>query len=295
MPPTFRASPTPIQNQSNPKKEMISMNKTNLGVALVTGASSGIGRATAIALQSAGFRVFGTSRRAAAKNSDGLTMLVCDVTDDASVAKLVDDVLAETGRIDLLVNNAGMGLFGGAEESSMVQAQALFDVNVFGVLRVTNAILPIMRRQGKGRIVNLSSVQGFIPAPYFALYASTKHAIEGYSESLDHELRPFGIRVALVEPAYTRTSFEDNLARPDQLLDIYDAARAGMNAFVRKAMEKGDSPELVAKTVLAAATDSVPKRRYAAGKMARQVSLLRRFVPASAFDKSLRKQNGLPV
>lgn len=284
----------PIQNQSNPKKEMISMNKTNPGVALVTGASSGIGRATAIALQSAGFRVFGTSRRAA-KNSDGLTMLACDVTDDASVRKLVDDVLAETGRIDLLVNNAGMGLFGGAEESSMVQAQALFDVNVFGVLRVTNAVLPIMRRQGKGRIVNLSSVQGFIPAPYFALYASTKHAIEGYSESLDHELRPFGIRVALVEPAYTRTSFEDNLAKPDQLLDVYDAARAGMNAVVRKAMEKGDSPELVAKTVLAAATDRVPKRRYAAGKMARQVSLLRRFVPASAFDKSLRKQNGLPV
>lgn len=273
---------------------MISMNKTNPGVALVTGASSGIGRATAIALQSAGFRVFGTSRRAA-ENSDGLTMLACDVTDDASVAKLVDDVLAETGRIDLLVNNAGMGLFGGAEESSMVQAQALFDVNVFGVLRVTNAVLPIMRRQGKGRIVNLSSVQGFIPAPYFALYASTKHAIEGYSESLDHELRPFGIRVALVEPAYTRTSFEDNLAKPDQLLDIYDAARAGMKAVVRKAMEKGDSPEVVAKTVLAAATDRAPKRRYAAGKMARQVSFLRRFVPASVFDKSLRKQNGLPA
>ncbi|TJW42060.1 MAG: SDR family NAD(P)-dependent oxidoreductase, partial [Mesorhizobium sp.] len=202
---------------------------------------------------------------------------------------------AEAGRIDLLVNNAGMGLLGGAEESSMAQAQALFDVNVFGVFRVTNAVLPAMRRQGKGRIVNLSSVQGFIPAPYFALYSSTKHAVEGYSESLDHELRPFGIRVALVEPAYTRTSFEDNLARPDQLLDIYDSARAGMNVAVRKAMEKGDAPEVVANTVLKAATDSVPRRRYAAGKMARQVSFLRRFVPASAFDKSLRKQNGLPV
>jgi len=150
------------------------MNKTNLGVALVTGASSGIGRATAKALQNAGFRVFGTSRRAAAANSDGVTMLACDVTDDQSVAKLVDEVLAEAGRIDLLVNNAGIGLLGGAEESSTVQAQALFDVNVFGVLRVTNAVLPTMRRQGKGRIVNLSSVQGFIPAPYFALYASTK-------------------------------------------------------------------------------------------------------------------------
>ncbi|RUU37209.1 oxidoreductase [Mesorhizobium sp. M6A.T.Ce.TU.002.03.1.1] len=271
------------------------MNKTNLGVALVTGASTGIGHATAKALQNAGFRVFGTSRRAVAERSDGVTMLTCDVTDDASVAKLVDDVLAEAGRIDLLVNNAGVGLLGGAEESSTVQAQALFDVNVFGVLRVTNAVLPTMRRQGKGRIVNLSSVLGLIPAPYSALYASTKHAIEGYSESLDHELRPLGIRVVLVEPAYTRTSFEENLTRPDQLLEIYDAARAGMDVILRKAMETGDAPEIVAGTVLKAATDSVPRRRYAAGKMARQVSFLRRFVPASAFDKSLRKQNGLPV
>jgi NAD(P)-dependent dehydrogenase (short-subunit alcohol dehydrogenase family) len=217
------------------------------------------------------------------------------VTDDVSVAKVVDEVLAKAGRLDLLVNNAGIGLLGAAEESSTAQAQALFDVNVFGVLRMTNAVLPTMRRHGKGRIVNLSSVQGFIPAPYFALYSSTKHAVEGYSESLDHELRPFGIRVVLVEPAYTHTSFEENLARPDQLLDIYEPARAGMNVVVRKAMEKGDAPEVVAKTVLAAATDPAPKRRYAAGKMARQVSFLRRFVPVSAFDKSLRKQLGLPI
>jgi NAD(P)-dependent dehydrogenase (short-subunit alcohol dehydrogenase family) len=284
-----------LPRQSNTKKEIISMNKTNPGVALVTGASSGIGRATAKALQSAGFRVFGTSRRAAAENSDGATMLACDVTDDASVAKLVDRVLAEAGRIDLLVNNAGIGLLGGAEESSTAQAQALFDVNVFGVLRVTSAVLPAMRRQGSGRIINLSSVLGLIPAPYSALYASTKHAIEGYSESLDHELRSLGIRVVLVEPAYTRTSFGENLIRPDQLLDVYDSARASMNVILRKAMTTGDAPEIVAKTILEAATASAPRRRYAAGKMARQVSLLRRFVPASAFDKSLRKQNGLPV
>ena len=271
------------------------MNKTNPGVALVTGASSGIGHATAKALQGAGYRVFGTSRRAASDSADGLTMLTCDVTDDASVVKLVDEVLTKAGRIDLLVNNAGMGLLGAAEESSTAQAQALFDLNFFGVLRMTNAVLPTMRHQGKGRIVNLSSVQGFIPAPYFALYSATKHAVEGYSESLDHELRPFGIRVVLVEPAYTRTSFEDNLAKADQSLDIYDAARAGMTGTVRKAMEKGDTPEVVAETVLAATTDPAPRRRYAAGKMARQVSSLRRFVPASAFDKSLRRQLGLPV
>ena len=271
------------------------MKKTGLGVALLTGASSGIGNATAKALQHAGFRVFGTSRRTATDRADGVTMLTCDVTDDASVAKVVEEVLAKAGRIDLLVNNAGNGLLGAAEESSTAQAQALFDLNVFGVLRVTSAVLPVMRRQGKGRIINLSSVLGLIPAPYSALYSATKHAIEGYSESLDHELRTLGIRVVLVEPAYTRTSFGENIVKPDQSLDIYDSVRAGMNVVVRKAMEKGDAPEVVAKTVLAAATDRAPKRRYAAGKIARQVSVLRRFVPASAFDKSLRKQFGLPV
>ena len=143
---------------------MMSMNKDN-PVALVTGASIGIGRATAKALQDAGFQVFGTSRRAAAKRADGVTMLTCDVTDDASVAKLVDEVLIKAGRIELLVNNAGIGLLGGAEESSIAQAQALFDVNLFGVLRMTNAVLPAMRRHGKGRIINMSSIQGLIPAP----------------------------------------------------------------------------------------------------------------------------------
>lgn len=171
----------------------------------------------------------------------------------------------------------------------------MFDVNVFGVFRMTNAVLPTMRSQGRGRIVNVSSVQGFIAAPYSALYSSTKHAVEGYSESLDHELRPFGIRVVLVEPAYTRTPIVENGARPDRLLGIYDSARAGMEVIVRKALEKGDAPEVVARTVLKAATDSVPKGRYPAGKLARQASFLRRFVPASAFDKSLRKQLGLPV
>jgi NAD(P)-dependent dehydrogenase (short-subunit alcohol dehydrogenase family) len=271
------------------------MNKTSSKVALVTGASSGIGLATAKALQNAAFHVFGTSRRSPAERSNGMTMLTCDVTDDASVARLVDEVLTETGRIDLLVNNAGVGLLGAAEESSTAQAQALFDVNVFGVLRVTNAVLPTMRRQRKGRIVNLSSVLGLIPAPYSALYASTKHAIEGYSESLDHELRTFGIRVVLVEPAYTRTSFEENLVKLDRPIDIYDSARAGMNTILKKAIEAGDAPEVIAKVILNAATASTPRRRYAAGKIAPRVSFLRRFVPESAFDKSLRRQNGLPA
>src|SRR6266852_9917045 len=139
------------------------MSKTERGIALVTGASSGIGLVTAQALRRDGYRVFGTSRKPMPDTADGITMLICDVINDAFVQSVVDEVLSRAGRIDLLVNNAGIGLLGGAEESSTAQAQALFDVNVFGVLRVTNAVLPTMRSQGKGRIVNLSSVLGFIP------------------------------------------------------------------------------------------------------------------------------------
>src|SRR4030095_9695419 len=124
------------------------------------------------------------------------SMLACDVTDDGSVNSLVATVLSRTGRIDVLVHNAGIGLLGGAEESSISQVQALFEVNLFGVIRVTNAVLPSMRQRGEGRILNISSVLGLIPAPYSAHYSATKHALEGYSESLDHEIRALGIRAA---------------------------------------------------------------------------------------------------
>ena len=142
------------------------MSETEHGVALITGASSGIGLATARALRRNGYQVFGTSRKPMADTSDGVTMLVCDVTDDRSVQNVVDNIVSRAGRIDLLVNNAGIGLLGGAEESSAAQAKALFDVNVFGVVRLTNAILPVMRRQRKGRIINLSSILGVSSPPH---------------------------------------------------------------------------------------------------------------------------------
>jgi short-subunit dehydrogenase len=268
-------------------------NKDN-AVALITGASSGIGLTTAKALQQAGYRVFGTSRMALA-SIDGITMLTCDVTDEASVKNMVAEVLKQAGRIDLLVNNAGVGLLGGAEESSTAQAQALFNVNVFGITRATNAVLPTMRSQRKGRIVNISSVMGLIPAPYNALYAATKHAIEGYSESLDHELRTLGIRVVLVEPAFTRTAFEASITKPDQPLAVYDSVRARMATLMRNGVNAGDAPELVANTVLKAATGTAPRLRYTAGKQASQVRFLRRFLPEAMVDKSLRKFNQLPI
>jgi short-subunit dehydrogenase len=271
------------------------MKTTQRGVALVTGASSGIGLATARALRREGFRVFGTSRKRTGDNSDGITMLVCDVTDDASVQQAVHEVQSREGRIDLLVNNAGIGLLGGAEESSQEQVKALFDVNVFGVMRMTNAVLPMMRRQQIGRIINLSSVLGLIPAPYNALYAATKHAVEGYSESLDHEVRTQGIRVVLIEPGVTRTAFEENITRPDHPLPIYDRIRADAEKFMREIVDKGDAPEVVAEAVVRAANTPAPRRRYTAGKAAAQVRFVRRFLPESFVDKSLRKFNRLPA
>jgi short-subunit dehydrogenase len=137
-------------------------------------------------------------------------------------------------------------------------------------------------------------VLGLIPAPYSAHYAATKHALEGYSESLDHEVRAFNIRVSLIEPAYTRSSFDQNMIEPDSLLKDYDQARAGAHALVRDVMPVSDLPEVVADAVVKAATAPSPRRRYPTGKIAQQVSMLRRFAPAKLFDKSLRKQMRLP-
>lgn len=255
----------------------------------------GIGRASAEALAGAGFTVFGTSRRAINDGPKNVSMLTCDVTDDEAVKTLVSTVLSQTGCIDVLVNNAGLGLIGGAEESSIDQVQALFDINVFGVMRVTNAVLPSMRERRAGRIINVSSVLGLIPAPYSAHYSATKHAIEGYSESLDHEVRAFNIRVALIEPAFTRSVFDQNALEPDAMLQAYDQARVGARTLMQDVMPTADSPEVVAKAILRAATATRLRRRYTAGTVARQVSLLRQFAPAEMFDKSLRKQMRLPV
>jgi NAD(P)-dependent dehydrogenase (short-subunit alcohol dehydrogenase family) len=263
-------------------------------VAVVTGASSGIGEAAARALVGAGFTVYGTSRRAAAgERRGGVVFLPLDVTDDESVAGVVREVLDRSGRIDVLVNNAGIAVSGAAEESSIEQARALFETNLFGSMRMTRAVLPHMRDQGSGRIINVSSVLGFLPAPFGALYASTKHALEGYSESLDHEVREYGVRVLLVEPAYTRTSFDENAVPVDEPLPVYARRRETADVLVAEAVKAGDEPSIAGRAVVAAATDKRPKLRYPAGALARRVSRARRYVPAAAFDKQIRKLNQL--
>jgi NAD(P)-dependent dehydrogenase (short-subunit alcohol dehydrogenase family) len=259
-------------------------------VALVTGASSGIGAATAERLASAGYRVYGTSRRGGRAGKGSLEMIALDVTRDDSVKAAVGELLRVEGRIDVLVNNAGFGVApAGAEESSIGQAHGIFDTNFFGVVRMTNAVVPHMRRQGSGRIINIGSALGFVPAPYMALYSATKHAIEGYSESLDHELRTRGIRVSVVEPAYTKTSFDANLLEPDATIDEYREIRTAVTKRLTDLMATADDPGVVAEVVLRAARAARPKVRYTAGKVAGRVRLLRRFAPAGLVDAGLRR------
>ncbi|GAA0703563.1 oxidoreductase [Dyella marensis] len=264
--------------------------KPKKSIALVTGASSGIGKATAERLASAGYTVYGTSRRAAQVGQLPFAMLPLDVTRDESAEAAVREVILRESRIDLLVNNAGFSVApAGAEESSIEQARAIFDTNFFGLIRMTRAVVPHMRRQGGGRIINIGSVLGFLPMPYGALYAATKHAVEGYSESLDHELRTRGIRVSVIEPAYTKTQFEANFLEPDAKLDEYREIRTALAGRTKELVEAGDKPDVVADTVLKAALASNPKLRYTAGGRARSLQLLRKYAPASLMDAGIRK------
>jgi NAD(P)-dependent dehydrogenase (short-subunit alcohol dehydrogenase family) len=259
-------------------------------IALVTGASSGIGEATAERLAKAGYKVYGTSRRGAEAGKRSFEMLSLDVTSDESVDAAVNELIRRSGRIDLLVNNAGVGVApAGAEESSLDQARAIFETNFFGLVRMTRAVVPHMRGQGSGRIINIGSVLGFLPMPYGALYAATKHAVEGYSESLDHELRTMGIRVSIIEPAYTKTQFEANLLEPDAKLDAYREIRAAVSALIKEAVATGDEPSVVADVVLKAASAKHPKLRYTAGGRAYRLRLLRRFASEGMVDAGVRK------
>lgn len=260
-------------------------------VALVTGASSGIGEATAERLSKAGYKVYGTSRRGCQAGERSFEMLALDVTSDASVEAAVNDVLRLEGRVDLLVNNAGFGVApAGAEEISIDQARAIFETNFFGVVRMTRAVVPHMRRQGGGRIINIGSVLGLLPMPYGALYSATKHALEGYSESLDHELRTRGVRVSVIEPGYTKTNFDANFLGPDSTLDEYRDVRAALSKLLPEVVAKGDDPSVVADVVLKAASAARPNIRYTAGALAGRLGLLRRFAPAGLVDSGIRKE-----
>lgn len=266
---------------------------SNSNVVVITGMSSGIGRATAAKFALRGCRVFGTVRNLAkAQPLPGVELVEMDVRDEASVQRAVQTIIELAKRIDVLVNSAGVTLLGATEETSIAEAQALFDTNVFGILRTTRAVLPHMRTQRSGRIVNISSVLGFLPAPYMSLYSASKHAVEGLSETLDHEVRKFGIRVALVEPSFTKTSLDANAPDVASKVSAYDAERGAVSQTIRKSVQKAPDADSVASTVVDAAFGAWKMRRTPKGE-ATLLSRLRRFMPSGPVDSGLRKTFGL--
>lgn len=262
-------------------------------VVLVTGVSSGIGRASAIQFAGRGCKVFGSVRDITKSEAiAGVEFVEMDVRDAASVTRAIEFILGKAGRIDVLVNSAGGTMLGAVEETSVAEGQALFDTNVFGTLRTIQAVLPHMRRHRSGRIVNVSSVLGFLPAPYMGLYSASKHAVEGMSETLDHEVRNFGIRVVLVEPSYTRTNLDLNAPQTASPIPAYDADRDRVSKAIVRNVQKAPGPDGVAATIVDAALSGWAMRRTPKGE-ASLLRKLRRFMPAGPVDSSLRKTFGL--
>lgn len=264
--------------------------------ALVTGASSGIGEATALALAARGFSVYAAARRVERMErlaGEGIEVLSMDVTDDGSISSGVGHILAATGHVDVLVNNAGYGSFGALEDVPLDEARRQFEVNVFGLARLCQLVLPGMRTRRIGRIINVSSIGGKIYEPLGSWYHATKFAVEGLSDSLRIEMRPFGVDVVLIEPGAIATEWITISA--DNVLAV-----SGSTAYARRAeavasvlRETGGNPRLhsgpqdVARIIARAAIARHPRPRYVVGKGARPILFARRVLPDRAFDALL--------
>jgi NAD(P)-dependent dehydrogenase (short-subunit alcohol dehydrogenase family) len=259
----------------------------NPSVVLVTGASSGIGAAIAGRLGKGGYRVFGTSRKGGGNVRDGIEVLHLDVRSDASVQSCVDELLRKAGRIDALVNSAGYLLAGAIEEATLEEARAQFETNFFGVARMVKAILPAMRRARSGHIVTVSSLAGLVPVPFWGFYNASKFAVEAYMETLRHELRPFGIRVAMVEPGAIHTPFYE-AARASAMPDYApwrDRALKTMAGFA----EKAPAPDVVAEVVVRLLASRNPPLRSRITREASLFPFLRWLLPAAAFEAGTRR------
>lgn len=266
-------------------------------VALVTGGSSGIGEEAARRLQEAGFQVYAVARRVdrmAALERDGVRVFGMDVTDEASMSAGIERVLGDTGRIDVLVNNAGYGSYGAVEDVPIDEARRQFEVNLFGLARLTQLVTPAMRHNGGGRIINISSIGGVIYEPFGAWYHATKFAVEGFSDSLRVELKPFGIDVVIIRPAGIVTEW-NAIAREGLVESSRGGAYEAMADNAVRTLESVDNrllssgPKAVARTIVKAATAERPRSRYASGKGGRLIPMTRRLLPDRAFDAVLTR------
>ena len=281
---------------------MASSSSSNQKVAVVTGSSTGIGYETTLILARNGFLTYATMRNLnksesiesiTTKENLPIHIKQLDVTDDTSVKNAVEAISSETGRIDLLVNNAGYGLNGAFEDLTMDEIKTQYETNLFGLIRTTQAVLPIMRRQKSGTVINISSGVGRFGLPGSSAYVSTKFAVEGLSESMSYELEPFGIKVVLVEPGVIKTNFVDGMVIARKSQDPkspYSQIIQKMVTGLEEMMKNGSSPDLVAKVVLNAAINENPSLRYLAGNDVEQLLESKRKMPDEEFYKMM-KQN----
>ena len=275
------------------------MAKTSKAV-LITGCSTGIGRATAVWLAERGWTVYASARRMediADLEAKGCRILALDVCDEASIRAAAATVEDQEGAVGVLVNNAGYGQEGAFETVSMADVRRQFETNVFGLIHLTQLVLPGMRRQGWGRVVNMSSIGGKLTLPGGAFYHATKHAVEALSDALRQELRPFGVDVVVVEPGPIKTRFGDTAIASVDEGNGDDSAYADFNANLRKALKDAyegpmgalaAEPEAVARAVEKAITARRPRTRYLVSIPARPLVALRWLLPDRAFDAMIR-------
>lgn len=266
-------------------------------VALITGASSGIGYETALELKGKGFIVYGAARRLDRLESlkaKGINVLPLDVTNEESMKNCVSEILKREGRVDILVNNAGYGSFGAVEDVSIEEARRQIDVNIFGLARMVQLVLPSMRKNKFGKIVNISSMGGKMYTPFGAWYHATKFAVEGFSDCLRLELEPFGVDVIIVEPGAIKTEWSDIAA--DKLIESskggpYEKTgkEAAEHLRIVYARKQTSSPKVISKTIGEAVTASKPKTRYLVGYGAKPAVFARRVVSDRMFDKITKK------
>lgn len=266
---------------------------TSCSTVLITGASSGIGKATALFFQARGWNVAATMRSPQdATGLQGLDRLICtrlDVTEPDTIQQAMAQAVEQFGAVDVVVNNAGYALMGPFESFSLDKIRGQFETNVFGLMTVSQAVLPHFRKRGSGTLINVSSIGGRLAFPLYSLYHATKWAIEGFSESLQFEVAPLNIRVKLIEPGPIKTDFYDRSAdRAPKVDSDYQAFYDRVLPKMDQAGRSGSPPEAVAKVIFEAATDSSDRLRYAAGRSSRLLLLLRKLLPEPWFHKIIR-------
>ena len=258
-------------------------------VVLITGASSGFGKETAALLSQRGFRVFGTSRRPSHEDAGfGVEMVQLDVDSDGSVGSAINKLVDSTGRLDVLVNNAGFVLTGGIEETSVDEAKAQFETNFFGTVRMVRAVLPVMRKQQSGQIINVSSIAAFLPVPFEGYYAAAKSALIAYSDALRYEVKTLGIRVSVVEPGFFRTNLVPTRRTATELIGDYDKLRSKAVDALEEDFSKGGDPKRVAETILHIVESRSPRFEYLVGKAGRYRAL-KQILPGPMFESAVRR------